>query len=93
MARLIGVLLAAFLAVADEAYGRQIPFAFLERMRDAFLEKFAEKGKSAAPQSLDKTFGYVTTSPWKCPTLNSTVVDLAAGQSLVIVVAKNEHGM
>jgi len=48
-----------FLGVADEAYGRQIPFAFLERMRDAFLEKFAEKGRTAAPQSLDKTFGPV----------------------------------
>jgi hypothetical protein len=47
------------LAVADEAYGRQIPFAFLERMRDAFLEKFSEKGKTAGPQGLDKTFGCV----------------------------------
>jgi vesicle-associated membrane protein 7 len=45
-----------FLVVADEAYGRQIPFAFLERLRDAFVEKFGDKGRTAAEDSLNNTF-------------------------------------
>ena len=48
---------AAYLVVADEAYGRQIPFAFLERVRDEFEEKFAEKGQTSPAHSLDRTFG------------------------------------
>jgi hypothetical protein len=47
------------LVVADEAYGRQIPFAFLERVRDEFDEKFADKGRVSPAHSLDKTFGCV----------------------------------
>jgi vesicle-associated membrane protein 7 len=46
-----------FLVVADEAYGRQIPFAFLERLRDAFLEKFADRGRTAPVDSLNNSFG------------------------------------
>lgn len=49
----------AFLVVADEAYGRQIPFAFLERLRDAFLEKFADRGHTAPDNSLNNSFGCV----------------------------------
>jgi hypothetical protein len=49
----------AFLVVADEAYGRQIPFAFLERLRDAFLEKFADRGRTAPENSLNNSFGCV----------------------------------
>eukprot|EP00879_Flechtneria_rotunda_P029339 GHRR01031710.1.p1 GENE.GHRR01031710.1~~GHRR01031710.1.p1 ORF type:complete len:140 (-),score=32.07 GHRR01031710.1:80-499(-) len=48
-----------FLVVADEAYGRQIPFAYLERLKDAFLEKFNDKGRSAAENSLNNTFRLV----------------------------------
>lgn len=48
---------AAYLVVADEEYGRQVPFAFLERVRDEFEEKFAEKGRTAAAHSMDRTFG------------------------------------
>lgn len=48
---------AAYLVVADEAYGRQIPFAFLERVRDEFEEKFADKGRASPAHSLDRTFG------------------------------------
>jgi hypothetical protein len=50
-------LITAYLVVADEAYGRQIPFAFLERVRDEFEEKFSEKGQTAAAHSLDRSFG------------------------------------
>ena len=43
--------------VADEAYGRQIPFAFLERVRGEWFEKWADKGAGAPAHSLDRTFG------------------------------------
>jgi vesicle-associated membrane protein 7 len=46
-----------FLVVADEAYGRQIPFAFLERLRDAFMEKFADRARTAPENSLNSSFG------------------------------------
>lgn len=48
---------AAYLAVADEAYGRAIPFAFLERVRDAFAEKYGDRGLSATEDSLTRAFG------------------------------------
>ena len=48
---------AAFLAVAEEEYGRQIPFAFLERVQAEWKEKFADKARTATAHSLDKTFG------------------------------------
>ncbi|KAK9867853.1 hypothetical protein WJX84_009201 [Apatococcus fuscideae] len=46
-----------FLAVADEGYGRQIPFAFLDKCKEEFLSKFGEKSRQATAHSLDKTFG------------------------------------
>jgi len=46
-----------FLAVAEEDYGRQIPFAFLERVQAEWKEKFADKARTATAHSLDKTFG------------------------------------
>ena len=48
---------AAFLVVADEQFGRQIPFAFLERVREEWQQKWAEKGPAATAHSLDKSFG------------------------------------
>ncbi|KXZ50451.1 VAM2/VAMP72 protein [Gonium pectorale] len=45
-----------YLVVADEAYGRQIPFAFLERVRDEFEERYADKARLSAALSLDRTF-------------------------------------
>lgn len=48
---------AVFLVVADEAYGRQIPFAYLARARDAFVEKFGEKGITTPSHGLDRAFG------------------------------------
>ncbi len=50
-------LCAAFLAVADEGYGRQIPFAFLDKCKEEFLSKHAEKSRQATAHSLDKSFG------------------------------------
>jgi hypothetical protein len=47
-----------FLVAADEAYGRQIPFAFLDRVSEDFLNTQAAKSKAAAaPNSLDRVFG------------------------------------
>lgn len=46
-----------FLVVADEAFGRQIPFAFLERVGEDFLNTHATRAKAAAPHSMDRTFG------------------------------------
>jgi hypothetical protein len=45
--------------VADEAYGRQIPFAYLERLRDAFVEKAPDRGQAAPENSLNASFGCV----------------------------------
>ena len=50
---------AAYLAVADEAYGRQIPFAFLERVCNEFEEKFAAQAASSPAHSLERVFGWV----------------------------------
>jgi vesicle-associated membrane protein 72 len=52
-----------YLVVADEAYGREIPLAFLERVREQFHAKYADKGRTAAVHSLDKVFGYELGSP------------------------------
>lgn len=49
---------AAFLVVADEGYGRQVPFAFLEKVREEFQQKYADKGRTSPAHSLDKVFGY-----------------------------------
>ncbi|KAL3149859.1 hypothetical protein ABBQ38_013680 [Trebouxia sp. C0009 RCD-2024] len=46
-----------FLVVADEGYGRQVPFAFLEKVREEFQQKFADKGRTSPAHSLDKQFG------------------------------------
>ena len=43
--------------VADEQFGRQIPFAFLEKVREEWGSKWAEKGPAATAHSLDKSFG------------------------------------
>lgn len=49
--------IAAFLVVADEQFGRQIPFAFLEKVREEWQQKWVEKGPAATAHSLDKSFG------------------------------------
>lgn len=49
---------AAYLVVADEEFGRQIPFAFLERVKEDFKRRYAGgKADSAIAHSLDKEFG------------------------------------
>ena len=48
---------AAFLVVADEAFGRQVPFAFLEKVKEEFFAKWQDKAAGAIAHSLDKSFG------------------------------------
>lgn len=49
----------AYCVVAVESAGRQIPIAFLERIKEDFTKKYAGgKAASAAAQSLNREFGY-----------------------------------
>lgn len=61
-----------FLAVADEDLGRQVPFAFLERVKDDFKHRFqGGRADLAVAHSLDREFAprleehmlYVTSNP------------------------------
>ena len=45
--------------VADESVGRQVPMAFLERIRDDFVARYGgEKAATAPANSLNKDFRY-----------------------------------
>lgn len=51
---------AAYCVVAVESAGRQIPIAFLERIKEEFSKKYAGgKAANAAAKSLNKEFGYL----------------------------------
>jgi hypothetical protein len=50
---------AAYLVVADEKFGRQVPFVFLDKVKAEFSEKYAESSRTLHAHSLDRTFGYV----------------------------------
>lgn len=43
--------------VAEESYGRQIPFAFLDKVKEEWFEKWADRGATAIAHSMDKSFG------------------------------------
>ena len=50
--------IAAYLVVADEEFGREIIFAFLERVKEDFKKRYAGgKADLASAHSLDKDFG------------------------------------
>ena len=50
---------AAYCVVADESIGRQLPMAFLERVKDEFVAKYGGGKAATAPvNSLNKEFGY-----------------------------------
>ena len=38
-------------------FGRQVPFAFLESVKNEFREKYGEKARTAQAGSLDRAFG------------------------------------
>lgn len=46
-----------FLVVADEAYGRSIPFKFLDHVKDDFLASWSTKALTAAAYSLNTAYG------------------------------------
>jgi len=49
----------AYCVVADESIGRQVPVAFLERVKDDFVAKYGGgKAATVAANSLNKEFGY-----------------------------------
>jgi hypothetical protein len=48
--------------VADEQFGRQVPFAFLEKVKEEFFAKWEDKAQTAIAHSMDKTFGCGGTS-------------------------------
>ncbi|XLS98605.1 hypothetical protein HN51_041340, partial [Arachis hypogaea] len=50
----------AYCVVADESAGRQVPIAFLERVKDDLVSKYGasdKAGTNAAASSLNKEFG------------------------------------
>lgn len=48
-----------FLVVADEVIGRQMPFLFLERVKEDFKQRYrGEMAKTGVAHSLDKDYGY-----------------------------------
>lgn len=50
---------AAYCVVADESVGRQVPMAFLERIKDDFVSRYGSgKADTATANSLNKEFGY-----------------------------------
>lgn len=54
---------AAYCVVAAESVGRQVPIAFLERVKDDFNKRYGGgKAATAAANSLNKEFGYVSMS-------------------------------
>jgi vesicle-associated membrane protein 72 len=46
-----------FLVVADEEFGRQVPFACLERIAGDFKEAYGDRARDAIAHSLDRAFG------------------------------------
>lgn len=49
----------AYCVVAVESSGRQIPMAFLERIKEDFTKKYSGgKAATAVANSLNKEFGY-----------------------------------
>jgi hypothetical protein len=42
--------------VADEEFGRQIPFGFLEKVKDDFLKNYGETAKNAVAMSLQRVY-------------------------------------
>ncbi len=51
-------LVVAYLVVADEGIGRQVPFTFLDRVKEDFKKRYQEgKTDLAVAYSLDQEFG------------------------------------
>lgn len=58
---------AAYCVVAVEAAGRQIPIAFLERVKEDFNKRYGGgKAATAVAHGLNKEFGYLSPSFFRC---------------------------
>ncbi|RYR75648.1 hypothetical protein Ahy_A01g000222 isoform C [Arachis hypogaea] len=80
----------AYCVVADESAGRQVPIAFLERVKDDLVSKYGasdKAGTNAATNSLNKEFGFVR----KMPALMSSRFLLLVGESFPIRRALATH--
>ena len=63
-----------FLVVADEEFGRQVPFACLERIAGDFKEAYGDRARDAIAHSLDRAFGPKLQAPLStAPTAASKV--------------------
>jgi len=51
-----------FLCMADEEFGRRVPFAFLEDLKDRFKSTYAERGKTALAYAMNEDFSRVMKS-------------------------------
>lgn len=50
----------AYCVVAVESAGRELPIAFLERIKDDFYKRYGTgKGKTANAKGLNREFGYL----------------------------------
>jgi len=57
--------------VADEEYGRQIPFGYLEKVKEDFLKNYGETGRNAVAMSLNRVYGCAHAC--SCPDADSAV--------------------
>lgn len=76
----------AYCVVAVESVGRQVPIAFLERIKEDFVKRYGGgKAATAAANSLDREFGYVAApfcpSPTRTTTSPPSLLDSASDPS------------
>lgn len=58
------MIVVAYCVVAIESAGRQLPLAFLERVKDEFSKKYGGgKAATASANSLNREFGYSILQP------------------------------
>lgn len=66
----------AYCVVAVESVGRQIPIAFLDRVKEDFTKKYGGgKAATAAANSLNREFGYAPYLCIRCLMNNICLID------------------
>lgn len=70
----------AYCVVAVESVGRQIPLAFLERIKEDFSKRYGGgKAATAAAKSLNREFGYLLLLLCVCLYINQTFLSVVNG--------------
>jgi len=59
-----------YLCMADEEFGRRIPFAFLEDLKERFKATYADRGKSALAYAMNEDFSKIMKSVMEYYSLN-----------------------